>query len=243
MRTGEMNLERERAASVLRVCLLGWLVVGAIYLVFSGSSGYRGHPRSRLEFYDVRRSGSGFVATADWKELESFAEPEVVASVCIRRVESAWGAPFVSGRVRGLQMEFLSNTTTPDEEREVRAAVVEAVGREETRFLANDLAQLAFDDFADREVFVAGAIGNVVFWSCVVGGAAWFIGLTGWSFVRMLQMDHLIDRSSDQWRRGVCQRCGYDLAGLGSRACPECGFVVERPEPNEERCESGRPRD
>lgn len=27
-------------------------------------------------------------------------------------------------------------------------------------------------------------------------------------------------------RRGVCRRCGYDLIGLASDACPECGAVV-----------------
>ena len=51
-------------------------------------------------------------------------------------------------------------------------------------------------------------------WSC-----AFFAFLT---FGLLLWRAHLIRRSDDRERSGLCPNCGYDLRGMPDR-CPECG--------------------
>lgn len=54
-------------------------------------------------------------------------------------------------------------------------------------------------------------LGAPVIWHAAVFGALWFDGRPGWR---------------SQRDRAICPRCGYDLKGLRTRLCPECG---ERP--------------
>lgn len=50
--------------------------------------------------------------------------------------------------------------------------------------------------------------------------AATLIALLRWLCWRSVRKDRLV---------GLCDECGYDLTGLQSNACPECGSPIDEP--------------
>lgn len=48
-----------------------------------------------------------------------------------------------------------------------------------------------------------------------------------------------LGKADQRWSRGVCGKCQYDLRGITSRKCPECGTDVPRGYWNAMNCQAG----
>jgi hypothetical protein len=65
----------------------------------------------------------------------------------------------------------------------------------------------------------------------------WIVTAPHWPFVLLLGVGPLIAyrrlaRHRRRKRKGLCLNCGYDLQGITSARCPECGTAVDRLTPS-----------
>ena len=83
------------------------------------------------------------------------------------------------------------------------------------------LVVLAWLRQGDRLAYaMAGLLATPVLICVIVLGVTLIAGVVGVKRVR---------RERDRHQRGLCHYCAYDLRGIASARCPECGKLVWRP--------------
>jgi hypothetical protein len=160
-----------------------------------------------------------------WDELSRLSQsrPKDLFEVRYEAFEPVQGfwAPTRRGVTERVTVLPISGRPPPEILCAVRAEAIKALGRKWMR----DVSHLTFADRTTSTIRTDGYVYNI---STVLGVGALILSL-GW--VRPTWRWIRSRRTHRRERRGLCPGCGYSIAGLTARECPECGTNLEAVDP------------
>jgi hypothetical protein len=164
-------------------------------------------PRGTTGMFVMELSGG------EWRESDLTVENSVIVTVIDEA--ASWGLFHITRETRELTLLRIDRGRTssviPDRSESLR--LLQELNRQHPdRVLAGAVSAYAKGETSYTRTLWRGVLGDA---SIVVALAAAVVSL-----VKL--------RRECRWKRGLCTKCHYDLAGLTAEKCPECGAVVQQ---------------